>query len=96
MPLTASEKSPLDFKPLDTRLAEIARLRAEALAARSIGDFSRKRNMHEEDDAAESRLEKKRRKTEEEKIKKAGETRGIRDLKKVDTKGMKKMGDFFW
>lgn len=91
----ASNQSPLDFKPLDDRMAEVAKLRADALAARSLGDFSHKRNMHEEDDAAENRLERKRRKEEEEKKKKAGETRGIRDLKKVDTKGMKKMSDFF-
>jgi len=93
--LLASEKSPQDFKPLEAHLGNIARLRAEALAARSLGDFSRKRSMFEEDDAAETRAEKKRRKEEEEKKKKAGETRGIRDLKKVDTKGMKKMSDFF-
>jgi len=93
--LLASEQSSLDFAPLDERLGSIAKLRAEALAARSLGDFSRKRSMYEEDDAAETRAEKKRRKEEEEKKKKAGETRGIRDLKKVDTKGMKKMSDFF-
>ena len=91
----ASEKSPIDFKSIESRLAEVSKLRAEALAARSFGDFSRKRNIHEEDDLAESRLEKKKRIEEEEKKKKAAETRGIRDLKKVDTKGMKKMSDFF-
>ena len=51
--------------------------------------------MYEEDDAVETRAEKKRREEEEVKRKKAGESRGIRDLKKVDTKGMKKMSDFF-
>ena len=91
----ASEMSPVDFKPLDSRLTEVAQLRAEALAARSFGDFSRKRNIYEEDDMVESRVEKKKRIEEEEKKKKAAETRGIRDLKKVDTKGMKKMSDFF-
>ena len=91
----ASEESPIDFKPLDNHLAEITKLRAEALATRSFGDFSRKRNIHDEDDMVESRLEKKKRVEEEEKKKKAAETRGIRDLKKVDTKGMKKMSDFF-
>ena len=93
--LLASSESPVDFKPLDERLASIAKLRAEALASRSLGDFSRKRSMFEEDEAAETRAEKKRRMEEEEKKKKAGESRGIRDLKKVDTKGMKKMSDFF-
>lgn len=93
--LMATNESPIDFEPLDERLAQLAKLRAEALAARSFGDFSRKRNMHEDDDAAESKAEKKRRKDEEEKKKKLGESRGLRDLKKVDTKGMKKMSDFF-
>ena len=93
--LLSSPQSPIDFVPLDRRLADIAKLRAEALASRSLGDFSRKRSMYEEDDAAETRAEKKRREEEEGKRKKAGESRGIRDLKKVDTKGMKKMSDFF-
>ena len=93
--LLVSDKSPIDFKLLNERLASIARLRAEAFASRSLGDFSRKRSMYEEDEAVETRVEKKRKKEEEEKKKKLGESRGIRDLKKVDTKGMKKMSDFF-
>jgi len=93
--MLGSDKCPVNFKSLDERLANLAKMRAEALAARSLGDFSRKRSMYEEDDAAETRAEKKRRKEEEEKERKTGETRGIRDLKKVDTKGMKKMSDFF-
>jgi len=48
-----------------------------------------------DDEAAETRAEKKRRKEEEEKRKKAGESRGLRDLKKVNVTGMKKMSDFF-
>ena len=93
--LLSSAQSPIDFAPLNRHLADIAKLRAEALASRSLGDFSRKRSMYEEDDAVETRAEKKRREEEEVKRKKAGESRGIRDLKKVDTKGMKKMSDFF-
>ncbi len=93
--LLSSAQSPINFVPLDRHLADIAKLRAEALASRSLGDFSRKRSMYEEDDAAETRAEKKRKEEEEGKRKKAGESRGIRDLKKVDTKGMKKMSDFF-
>ncbi len=93
--LISSGKSHVDFKILDERLACIAKMRAEALASRSFGDFSRKRSMHEDDDAAETRAEKKRKKEEEEKKRKMGESRGIKDLKKVDTKGMKKMSDFF-
>ena len=93
--LLASPESPINFSSLDSHLEQLAKLRAEALAARSLGEFSHKRNMFEDDDAAETRAEKKRKKEEEEKQKKAGETRGIRDLKKVDTTGMKKMSDFF-
>lgn len=93
--LITSGQSGIDFKMLDERLANIAEMRAEALASRSLGDFSRKRSMYEDDDGAETKAEKKRKKEEEEKKKKAGESRGIKDLKKVDTKGMKKMSDFF-
>lgn len=92
--LLASPDSPIDFKPLHDHLKHVADLRAEALASRSLGDFSRKRTA-EDDDAAELRAEKKRRKEEEEKKKKAGESRGVKDLKKVNTTGMKKMSDFF-
>ncbi len=91
----ASTSSPIDFKPLDERLAQIASLRAEALASRSLSDYSRKRSMNEDEEQAESRAEKKQRKEEEEKRRKAGESRGVRDLKKVDVSGMKKMSDFF-
>ena len=49
----------------------------------------------EDDDEDESRAEKKRKKDEEEKRKKAGESRGVKNLKKVNTAGMKKMSDFF-
>ena len=93
--LLASDNSPIDFKPLASHLSQIARLRAEALSSRSLADFSRKRSMNEDDEAAETRAEKKRKKEEEEKRKKAGQSKGVRDLKKVDTTGMKKMSDFF-
>ncbi|KAH9885535.1 hypothetical protein F4778DRAFT_760808 [Xylariomycetidae sp. FL2044] len=83
------------FKPLDTYLEQIARLRQEAAASRSMGDYSRKRGLDDDDDEAAERAEKKRRKEEEEKKKKAGESRGVRDLKKVNTSGMRKMSDFF-
>ena len=92
--LLAAPESPLDFKPLDEELAVIARMRSEALAARSASDFSRKRTS-DDDEAAALRAEKKAKKEEEEKKKKAGESRGIRDLKKADTTGMRKMSDFF-
>ncbi|MCJ1482378.1 hypothetical protein MMC06_002542 [Schaereria dolodes] len=83
--------SPVDFTPLDTHLANLASLRTQALASR---DFNMKRGF-EDDEAVESRAEKKRKKEEEEKRKKAGESRAVRDLKKVDITGMRKMSDFF-
>ena len=92
--LLAASDSPLDFKPLDDELAIITRMRSEALAARSASDFSRKRAL-DDDEAAAIRAEKKAKREEDEKKKKAGETRGLRDLKKADTSGMKKMSDFF-
>ncbi|MDI1493031.1 MAG: hypothetical protein OHK93_004815 [Ramalina farinacea] len=92
--MLASDESPVNFKPLDDHLEYLARLRAEALASRSFGDFSRKRNTYEDDDLAEARAEKKRKKEDDEKKKKA-ESKATRDLKKVDVKGMKKMSDFF-
>ena len=84
-----------DFGPLDQRLKHIADLKAEAQASRSLGDFSRKRGNADDDEAAEERTEKKRRLDEEEKRKKANESRGVRDLKKVNVTGMKKMSSFF-
>ncbi|KAG8170029.1 hypothetical protein KVR01_000774 [Diaporthe batatas] len=82
----------VDFKLLDDYVGELTKLRQEAMMARSASDYSRKRTMDEED---EDRREKRRKKEEEEKRKKAGESRGVRDLKKVNTSGMKKMSDFF-
>ena len=92
--LGSPDSSPLDFKPLHERLQHIASLRAEALASRSLGDFSRKRGA-EDFDVSEERAEKKRREDEEKKKQKAGQSRGVRDLQKVNTSGMKKMSDFF-
>lgn len=88
----ASPESPIDFKPLTEHLKHVANLRAEALAARSLEDFSLKRGA--DDDGLGGRADTKRRK-EEEKKKKADESRGVRDLKKVDISGMKKMSSFF-
>ncbi|KAH8666349.1 ribonuclease H2, subunit B [Xylariales sp. PMI_506] len=88
-----STSSLVNFEPLDTYLARVEQLRQEAAASRSAGDYSRKRVLDEEE--AADRAEKKRKKEEEEKRKKAGESRGVRDLKKVNTTGMRKMSDFF-
>jgi Ydr279p protein family (RNase H2 complex component) wHTH domain/Ydr279p protein triple barrel domain len=84
-----------DFSPLDQHLKHRAELRAEVMASRSIGDFSRKRGNADDDEAAEGRAEKKRKLEEEEKSKRVGVSRGVRDLKKVNVTGMKKMSDFF-
>ncbi|RDW94521.1 hypothetical protein BP5796_00284 [Coleophoma crateriformis] len=91
----AATTSPIDFQPLDTHLAYIATLRQQALAARSLSDFSRKRNMDEDEESGDTRAEKKRKKEEEEKRQKSGQSRGVRDLKKVNVSGMKKMTSFF-
>lgn len=92
--MLAAPDSPMDFQPLADHLKHVADLRAEAFASRNLGDFTRKRGL-DDDDAAESKAEKKQRLEEEEKKKKAGESRGVKDLKKVNTSGMKKMSDFF-
>ena len=70
-------------------------MRAEALSTRSLSDFSKKRNLDDDDEAAEERAEKKRKQEEDDKRKKSQESRGVRDLKKVNVSGMKKMSDFF-
>lgn len=89
-----SAESPRDFTPLTEHVKYIAKLHAEAQASRSLSDFSRKRTT-DDYEAAEERAEKKRKKEEEEKKKKAGESRGVRELKKADTTGMKKLSAFF-
>jgi hypothetical protein len=92
--LLSSDECPVDFVLLDTYLSHLASLRAEALASRSLSGFAQKRGL-EDNDAFERRAEKKRKQEENEKRKKAGESRGLRDLKKVDVSGMKKMSAFF-
>lgn len=91
--ILASPETPLDLKPLHDRLKQLVELRTEAFASRSMSDFSRKRGL--DDEEVEARADKKRKKEEEEKIKKAAESQAVRNLKKVNTTGMKKMSDFF-
>jgi len=91
----SSLESPIDFGPLDIHMAELAKLRQEAIASRSLGDYSRKRGMDDDDETIEIREEKKRKKEEDDKRKKAGVSVGLRKLQKVNTTGMKKMSDFF-
>ncbi|KAK3492899.1 ribonuclease H2, subunit B [Neurospora hispaniola] len=89
-----SSPSSVDFTPLDAYLAQLAKLRQEAVASRSHSDFSRKRIAGDEEEAFE-RAEKRRKKEEEEKAKKAGVSRGVKELAKVNTRGMMKLTSFF-
>lgn len=89
----SENKSTLDFSPLDDYLAKLTTLRQEVVASRSMGDFSNKRVLDEEE--VMERAEKKRKKDDEDKRQKAGESRGVKNLKKVNVTGMKKMSDFF-
>ncbi|EAA31139.1 hypothetical protein GE21DRAFT_8708 [Neurospora crassa] len=89
-----SSPSSVDFSLLDSYLAQLAKLRQEAVASRSHSDFSRKRIAGDEEEAFE-RAEKRRKKEEEEKAKKAGVSRGVKELAKVNTRGMMKLTSFF-
>ncbi|KAF2828690.1 hypothetical protein CC86DRAFT_368852 [Ophiobolus disseminans] len=94
-PVTTHAHTSPTFTPLATHLSALASLRTEAAALRSISDnMSRKRAIEEDDDRVFEREEKKRKKEEEEKKKKS-EGRAVKQLKKVDTSGMKKMSSFF-
>ncbi|PNS20798.1 hypothetical protein CAC42_2729 [Sphaceloma murrayae] len=85
----------IDFTLLDKRLEEIANLKKEAQTLRSLSDnISRKRMVEEDDGIVAARAEKKRKKEEEEAKKKA-QSRGIKQLAKADTSGMKKLSSFF-
>lgn len=85
-----------DFTPLTARLAHLAQVREQQLAARSLNYLPRKRALDEDDDeGGETRAQAKRRRDEEEKRKKSAESRAVRDLKKVNVSGMKKMSEFF-
>lgn len=95
---STTTKNSLEFTLLDEHLAHLESLKIKALASRPLSDFSRKRGLEDDDggdEAAEIRAEKKRKKEEEEKRNKAGESRGVKNLKKVDVSGMKKMSAFF-
>lgn len=92
--ISRDHKALPDFASLDEHLEQLAKLRAETLATRSLSDFSKKRNL-EDDEADEERAEKRRKQEEEEKRRQSQESRGVRDLKKVNVSGMKKMSEFF-
>ncbi|KAF2085007.1 hypothetical protein K490DRAFT_12632, partial [Saccharata proteae CBS 121410] len=85
----------VDFSPLRTHMEHLASLRSQAQALRSISDnVSRKRATMDDDEAAEARAEKKRKKDEED-AKKKNQSRGVKQLAKADTSGMKKLSAFF-
>jgi len=90
----ASSKA-VDFGPLDAHLGALAALRQEAVALRALAaNAGRKRALDEDDEVLAAREEKRRRKEEEERRRKS-ESRGVRDLRKVDVSGMKKLSAFF-
>lgn len=84
----------LDLTILNDHLEKVKSAKAEAAALRSLSDnISRKRGMDDEE-MADARAEKRRKKEEEDKKAKM-ESRAIKNLKKVDTSGMKKLSSFF-
>lgn len=90
-----SRTSPIDFAPLDKHLEYVAGLKKQAQALRSLSDnISRKRSAEDDEDALD-KAEAKRKKKEEEEIKKKNTSRGVQQLKKADTSGMKKLSSFF-
>jgi Ydr279p protein family (RNase H2 complex component) wHTH domain/Ydr279p protein triple barrel domain len=95
----SSLDSPIDFAPLTAHLKRVAELRAEAQAAHAAcTDITLKRRLDSNHLDEEEEAEKKRRKREEEEKKKntaRSESRAVRELRKVDTSGMKKMTAFF-
>lgn len=93
MLLVESGKVLVDFTPLKDYAVQLKKLQQEALLARSTSDYSRKRGCNDEEN--EDRAEKRRKKEEEDKRKKAGESLGVKRLKKVNTAGMQKLSAFF-
>lgn len=90
-----SPTSPIDFAPLTRHLDQVADLKKQAQALRSLSDnISRKRGADDDEDAME-KAEAKRKKKEEEEIKKKNTSRGVQQLAKANTSGMKKLSSFF-
>lgn len=92
-----STESPIDLEGLERYLAHVAKLRSEAATLHSLSDnISRKRSNIDEDDAeALERAEMKKRKKEEEELRKKNVSRGVKKLEKVDRTGMKNLSSFF-
>lgn len=90
-----SQTSPIDFEPLNKHLDHIASVKKQAQALRSLSDnISRKRSADEDEDALE-KAEAKRKKKEEDEIRKKNTSRGVQQLAKANTSGMKKLSSFF-
>lgn len=86
--------SSVNFAPLDKHLEHIAGLKKQAQVLRSLSDnISRKRGA--DDEEALDKAEAKRKKKEEEEIKKKNMSRGVQQLAKANTSGMKKLSSFF-
>jgi hypothetical protein len=87
--------SSVDFTPLDKHLEHIAGLKRQAQVLRSLSDnISRKRGADDDEDALD-KAEAKRKKKEEDEIKKKNMSRGVQQLAKANTSGMKKLSSFF-
>jgi hypothetical protein len=84
----------LDFTLLNEHLDKVKNAKAEAVALRSLSDNISRKRGRDDDEAADIREEKKRKKEEDDKKAKM-ESRASKQLKKVDTTGMKKMSSFF-
>jgi hypothetical protein len=85
----------VDFAPLEKHLEYVAGLKKQAQALRSLSDnISRKRSA-EDDEEALDKAEAKRKKKEEDEIKKKNTSRGVQQLAKANTTGMKKLSSFF-
>lgn len=91
----ASDSSPIDFKPLNDHLTSLAGLKQQAQALRSLSDNISRKRIAEDDEEAMEKGEAKRKKKEEEEYKKKNTSRGVQQLAKADTSGMKKLSSFF-
>ena len=90
-----SSASSVDFAPLDKHLEHVAGLKKQAQVLRSLSDnISRKRGADDDEDALD-KAEAKRKKKEEDEIKKKNMSRGVQQLAKANTSGMKKLSSFF-
>jgi len=90
-----SSVSSVDFAPLDKHLEHVAGLKKQAQVLRSLSDnISRKRGADDDEEALD-KAEAKRKKKEEDEIKKKNMSRGVQQLAKADTSGMKKLSSFF-